>query len=210
MLCWFSGVHLIAGVRQKEEKMNNYINLTIRHMCDFGFQLRDTFHPEHNYDDYYTNNNSYNGKRQFEVIWVETDGYPSISANKRYNVPPLECVAYDSYKIEMPNRYKLSSREDVVIHETVHFLQWNTSELDDNYVQYDGSNYREYIGQRSEMEAHLVQVSYILESMQQYFFEKVQSDLRAYFLQTISELKESMDHGKALNMLLKAKEVGLI
>ncbi|TOB12125.1 hypothetical protein CGK12_24425 [Vibrio parahaemolyticus] len=60
------------------------------------------------------------------------------------------------------------------------------------------------------MEAHLVQVSYILESMQQYFFEKVQSDLRAYFLQTINELKESMDHGKALNMLLKAKEVGLI
>ncbi len=179
-------------------------------MNAFGFQLRDTFHLTHNYDDFYTNSNSYNGKRLFDVIWIETDGYPSVNANKRYNVPALECVAYDSYKIEMPNRYKMLSREDVVIHETVHFLQWNTSELDDNYIQYNGSNYREYISQRSEIEAHLVQVSYILESMQQYLFEKVKSDLRVYFFATINELKANMDHGKAIDMLLKAKEVGLI
>ncbi|CAH1534480.1 conserved hypothetical protein [Vibrio owensii] len=190
--------------------MENYLNTTIQHMNEFGFEFRDTFHSSQNYDDFYTNDNSYNGKRHFDITWVETNGFPQVNANKRYNIPTLKCVAYDAYKIEMPNRYKLLDREDVVIHETVHFLQWNTSEMDSNYIHYDGKNYREYIGQRSEMEAHLVQISYILSSMKQHFIENVNEELRAYFTNTIGELKLKMEQEKALTMLLKAKEVGLI
>jgi hypothetical protein len=178
-------------------------------MSQFKFRLRDTFHPQQNVDDFYANGCKYEGPRHFGVDWIETDGFPRVNANKRYTIESCQCVAYDRYRIEMPERYRTLGRNDVIIHETVHFLQWNTNEDEEGYIQFDGKNYREYVSQRTELEAHLVQISYILENMKDYFSEKVPEDLRQSFVTSIEALKARMDEKEAVEFLLKSKAIGL-
>lgn len=62
----------------------------------------------------------------------------------------------------MPDKYRKMQRADPVIHECVHFLQHQTTEEERGYIncKADRSNYREYISQRCEMEAHIVQLAY--------------------------------------------------
>jgi hypothetical protein len=179
-------------------------------MLQFDFKLRDTFLPQRNIDDFYANGNKYDGPRQFGIDWIETDGYPQVNANKSYSINDFECVAYDRYRIEMPERYRRLGRYDVVIHETVHFLQWNTNEDDEAYIDYTGNNYIEYLSQRCELEAHIVQVAYILENMQDYFFQKVPEELQKYFQQTIRSLMKNMNHADAIEILMKSKSIGLL
>lgn len=189
--------------------MDNYLIQTIEHMAQFKFRLRDSFHPNQNVDDFYANGNKYEGPRHFGVDWVETDGYPQVNANKRYTIENCQCVAYDRYRIEMPLRYRDLGRDDVIIHETVHFLQWNTNEDEENYIYFSGDNYKEYVGQRTEMEAHLVQISFILENMKEYFFQNVPEEMREFFTSTITALKKEMNEIQAIDLLLKSKAIGL-
>ena len=110
----------------------------------------------------------------------------------------------------MPERYRRLGRYDVVIHETVHFLQWNTNEDDEAYIDYTGNNYIEYLSQRCELEAHIVQVAYILENMQDYFFQKVPEELQKYFQQKIQSLMKNMNYADAIEILMKSKSIGLL
>jgi hypothetical protein len=131
-------------------------------MKELRVPVRDTYCHTNNFDDFYTNGNRYNGSRLLKIEWVETEGFPAMSADQIYQIPSYQSAAYDAYSIVMPNRYKIMGRDDPIIHELVHFLQHNSTEEDSRYIKFTGQNYSEYLGQRVELEAHAVQVLYIL------------------------------------------------
>jgi hypothetical protein len=140
--------------------INNIIEQTEQLMNEFGIPLRDTWAgiTGYNYDDYYSNGNVCNGKRHFGIIQKE-DGFADTKIGRGYNIDGFNSTAYDNYKIRIPQR--LLSFMHPIIHETVHFLQANTLEEDSKYVNYNGQNLTEYIAQRTELEAHFVQIKYI-------------------------------------------------
>ncbi len=177
----------------------------------FGFETRDTFSLERNFDDYYANNNSFNGPRHFAVVWIQ-NGYPGVSAERWYPINGFDSVAYNEYKIEMPERYRTLAREDVIYHETTHFLQKNTIECERNYIRFDGTNYEEYISQRCEYEAHLVQIKYIVDEMSGYLSTKASEAEIAAFIDSVHTLSAGSAVDRALggSVIMRAKELSIV
>ncbi|MGF1850527.1 hypothetical protein L4C44_01380 [Vibrio satsumensis] len=191
--------------------MNHYVNKTLELMEFFGFETRDTFLVDQNLDDFYVNDNSYNGPRHFDVVWV-CDGYPGVNAERRYSLEGFESVAYNEYKIEMPERYRTLGREDIIYHETAHFLQKNTVENEENYIRFDGTNYVDYISQRCEYEAHLVQIKYIIDEMSEYLATKASDTELASFTSSVLALSTGtpVDKSMGISVILRAKELAII
>lgn len=140
-----------------------YIAKAIKLMEELRVPVRDTYSESHNFDDFFTNGKRCNGPRLLKIEWVETTttGFPEVKS-KLYPIEQHASVAYDAYSIVMPNRYLETGRDDPIIHELVHFLQHNTTDEDSRYIKFNGRNYSEYLAQRLELEAHAVQVLYIL------------------------------------------------
>lgn len=139
-----------------------YLDKTLALMNEFHVRIRDTYDLPSNADDFYSNGSRYDGPRLFKIDWVDTVGYPEMKSNRVYQIPGFQSAAYDAFMIVMPSRYKSIGRDDPIIHECVHFLQHNTVEEDSKYIRFTGQNYVEYLVQRVELEAHLVQVAYSL------------------------------------------------
>lgn len=190
--------------------MNDYINKALKQMKALGFEVRDTYIPHNNQDDFYINGNTYGGISHFRIEWIDTNGCPGIRANKQYSIPNYESVAYDDYRIEMPLRYKELDREDAIIHETTHFIQKNTKDDESNYIQFNNSNYPQYIGQRTEYEAHLVQISHIIENQLDYYNSKIPENMRDEFESNIECLQNQPDTSIGIRLILKAKNLKLI
>lgn len=140
---------------------NEYLFKTAALMNELRVPVRDTYDPTINFDDFYSNGNRHHGPRLFKIEWVDTAGFPEMKGNKIYHIPPYQSAAYDANVIIMPSRYKSIGRDDPIVHECVHFLQHNTVEEDLRYIKFTGANYTEYLSQRVELEAHLIQVAYI-------------------------------------------------
>jgi hypothetical protein len=129
-------------------------------MREFHIELRDTYSPDWNFDDAITNGRL-NGPRLVRIDWVDSPD-TAQTASKIYPLESKKSAAYDSARITIPNKFKNQLRTDPIVHECVHFLQHNTLELDALYVRNTPDNYPVYVAQRPELEAHVVQLQYML------------------------------------------------
>lgn len=187
-----------------------YLAKSLNLMSKFDFCVRDTYHSDANYDDYYSNGGRYNGARLFKVEWADTIKYPQVEANKKYSIQNFKSVAYDAYRIVMPERYRRNGRDDPIIHECVHFLQRNTIEEDGNYIDYDGHNYIQYVLQRVELEAHIVQIAYIFEDCSHYRDSMLDTFVQNRIQNMLDKYKTAPDEKYALKLIIECKERNLI
>ena len=166
-------------------------------MKRLGIPFRDTWNGwgNNNLDDYHTNG-GYGGPVQFRIEFDANVKYCQVAGNKRYSVPSYKHIAYDGYRIQVPSR--MQDRVDVIIHETAHFLQVSTREEESNYVDFNGSNYEQYISQRTELEAHTIQLYYMSESHEVMIPEGIVSDIC------------SRDQSKWVHGIIHAKCLGII
>ena len=84
-----------------------------------------------------------------------------------------------------------------MVHELVHFLQHNTIEEDNAYVPFDGQNYPGYLGQRVELEAHAVQLRYIMEYDARRFSRLSVDDGRDF----VTEIMREIEFGASLDKI---------
>lgn len=141
------------------------INLTEDLMRRNDILIRDTWdsYDGKNFDDYFVNGNSFHLKKHISIILKE-DGYTEVKSERCYPVLNFKHSAYDCFQIMVPKRiYPL---KHPIIHELVHFLQENNKEQDESYINYNGSNPKEYLSQRCELEAFFVQIKFICEQVE--------------------------------------------
>lgn len=179
-------------------------------MNEFRVPVRDTYHPAINFDDFYSNGNRHHGPRHFNIEWTNTAEYPEMKSNKIYHISPYQSAAYDSNTIIMPNRYKSIGRDDPIVHECVHFLQHNTVEEDLRYIKFTGINYIEYLTQRVELEAHLVQLVYIFRENAIHRDAQLSSSEQELVNEALNEIKGGGDIEITKKALLLCKERALI
>ena len=124
--------------------------------------IRDTWdnYDGKNFDDYYINGNSYDKQKLINVI-LKDEGITEMKAEGFYTIYNFKHLAYNNSQIFIPKR--LYPLKHPIVHEIVHFLQENTAQRDKEYITFNGKNYTEYISQRSELEAHFIQIKYLCE-----------------------------------------------
>ena len=179
-------------------------------MNELRISIRDTYRDTENLDDFYSNGSRYNGPRLLKIEWLETTAFPEMTANKIYTIEQFNSSAYDGYTIRMPVRYQPLGRDDPIIHELVHFLQHNTSDEDSRYVTFTGSNYREYLEQRVELEAHAVQVLHILRTNPAHVAKHLSSSEIALIKSSLDQLAEGKALSTAIPSLILCKDRQLI
>jgi len=170
-----------------------------------GILIRDTWngYDGENLDDGFENNGQSGGVKLVDIIKIK-DG-KAAAHGVPYMVDGYNSVAYDSFKIYIPER--LAYKMHPVIHESVHFLQHNTLELDKNYVEQkseDIEDYRAYIEQRAELEAHFVQLLYIDE----HELALTNKEIKREFKKRLQEAL--IDSTKRVEFILYAKCIGVI
>lgn len=190
--------------------MQNIINKTIELMSFFGFKTRDTFDLNYNYDDMYVNDGYLNGPRHFHIVWGEYN-CPGING-ECYQLPDRESLSYNQCRIEMPERYRTQNRDDVFYHETTHFLQRNTQQDESNYISFNGRNYPEYVSQQSEYEAHLVQIKFIFDEMNDYLLTKIDEGVAETIRNEIAALSNSALTKKTngVSLIIKLRELDVL
>jgi len=194
-----------AGMTADEIKI---ITLTEGLMRDLRIPVRDTWHglAGKNLDDWFSNGCRYDGPRLFSISADNSVPTAQQSANRRYNVLPCLSLAYDAVHIRYPQRLS-NRRDEILVHETAHFLQHNSAQEEKNYISFNGQNFLYYMAQRVEIEAHLVQLFYLT----QYNIERLRSF--GYVADTFAaEIKNVIARGKMapLNFILQAKTRELI
>lgn len=187
-----------------------FLAKTIELMSAFSIPVRDTFRADSNLDDFYSSGNCYGGPRLFDVEWAVTDGFPQVKANRKYEINGFQSVAYDNYKIVMPERYKTNGRDDPIIHECVHFLQCNTTNEDNNYIQFTGDNYLQYASQRVELEAHIVQIAYIIREKTAYCDAVMDKTKQLQVIDMLSRCQPTINTRSAIQAVVTCKNGGLI
>lgn len=183
---------------------------TIELMSALSIPVRDTFRPDSNLDDFYSNGNCYGGPRLFDVEWAVTDGFPQVKANKKYEIRGFQSVAYDNYKIVMPERYKNNGRDDPIIHECVHFLQCNTTNEDNNYIQFSGNNYIQYVSQRVELEAHIVQIAFMIREKAAYCDAVMDKTTQLQVTDMLNAYAATINPRSAIQAIITCKNAGMI
>lgn len=183
--------------------------ITLDYMTRFGFQVRDTFAESLNLDDQITNGHP-NGPRLARIEIADTFGFAAMSG-KFYKIKGFQSIAYDAYVITIPQRLVNDGRDDPIIHECVHFLQHSTYELERAYVDYEiqANNYLEYVSQRSEFEAHLVQIAYILERCPNYT-QRIPSEMQQKVRQRLAAFKTTPNLENGINAIMTAQKASLI
>lgn len=182
-----------------------FLSIVENLMTESNIEIRDTWKgwSSFNYDDFYTNGNSYGGTKLFDII-IKENGRSDIGANKVYTIPNFKSAGYDNFQVRIPKR--LLALKHPIIHEIVHFLQHNTVELDENYVVFDETNYKEYVSQRAELEAHFIQILYI----EKFELEKLnlKKEVEKEF---IRKVRNCLENSKSrLELILYSKSIGII
>jgi hypothetical protein len=136
------------------------------------------------------------------LVWSKDENTAQVKS-RRYSIDKFSSVAYNEYKIVVPAHYRASDRLDVVIHECVHFLQVNSLTDESNYIRFNGVNYKDYLTQRSELEAHTVQIAYLLENLPAYVGTKLTTTEQHCVQAAIEKLKL----GQSINCFLPALEI---
>lgn len=149
------------------EQTKDLIEQTEKLMRELGIPIRDTwtgFHGE-NQDDLQTNGNL-NGPRLVNIEIIP-DGKPHALGGPVYQVNGFTSQAHDKFSIRIPQKHV--DHRHVYIHELVHFLQRTNEELGETYKELESrsyQHYQDYVNQRSEREAHFVQLNYIMRNEQ--------------------------------------------
>ncbi|WP_179019402.1 hypothetical protein [Winogradskyella forsetii] len=188
-----------------ESEKIKLLNLTENLMTESKIEIRDTWKgwEDFNYDDFYSNGNAHKNPKLFDII-IKENGHSETSANKSYSIPNFKSLAYDNFKISIPKR--LTNLEHPIIHEIIHFLQHSTAESEKNYIAYNGTNYEVYVNQRTELEAHFVQLLYI----EKFELNKLnlEKDIENEF---ISKVKKSLRNPEyRLELILYSKSKSII
>jgi len=187
-----------------------YIARTCVLMAELQIPIRDTYSKDDNLDDFYSNGGRYGGPRLVKVSYEDSDGISEMKANRIYHVPPLRSAAYDAFSIVVPNRFRADGRDDPIVHELVHFLQHNTVEEDSRYIKFNGTNYDQYLCQRTEMEAHSVQVLDILRTNPQYCARSLSEEDANALQAALDQLSRGGSLNSFFPMLQLCKARGLI
>lgn len=148
-----------------EEDKKELLSVVKSLMMRANIEVRDTWkgYNGENFDDAIQNNGESGGPRLFDIISCQ-EGKARVEGHSIYNINGFKSAAYDNFKVHIPQR--LLNSKHPIIHECVHFLQHNTEEIDKQYIplkSHSEEDYRTYIQQRCETEAHFVQIMYIIE-----------------------------------------------
>lgn len=140
--------------------VNELIAMTEDCFRELNIPMRDTWKglAGENLDDTRLNGAT-GGKRH---VRIEAANVPFCQIKAKIDdLPGYTSVAYSDYVVQVPDRMK--DREDALIHEFAHFLQANTRADEANYIMCkpDMTNMPAYYGQRTEREAHLIQLYYL-------------------------------------------------
>lgn len=109
----------------------------------------------------------------------------------------------------MPERYR-DVHDHPIVHECVHFLQHTTCEAEKNYICFNGSNYLEYVRQRCEYEAHVVQIVYIFKYSPGYVLDKLGSKTFEALNEESQIFIQKQNSAQGIKMILACKNSGLI
>lgn len=195
--------------------VDEYLHTAEHHMAELGIKLRDTFAWNRNLDDWYANGNQFGGPRHVQIKVLDELEKSQVHG-KTYEIPNFACVAYDSYQLQIPKRLLDLGRDDPVVHEAVHFLQWNTRADEKAYRAYDPTGgrgrfaYLDYIAQRVEIEAHVVQVRYIFVEKPDYRDAKINPALRAQIETLLEEIRKTKNLSRGIEIVGLCKNAGLI
>ena len=195
----------LEGV-SKENK--GLLETTLYLMAELNIRTRDTFRKNQNLDDFYSNGNVYNGHRRFEIKFDDKVPYAIGGAKKAYEIPGLVSIAWDSYIIRVPSR--LAPRIDPIIHECVHFLQHSTLEEERKYPRSPTTTPLEYIRQRTELEAHLVQILYIIKYDKHRLNKHLSVKQQTEVVDMLKIYKEKQSDGAGFQAYLICNNAGLI
>lgn len=161
--------------------MHEIAEKTIKILLEKKIQIRDTIFPYYvkmnrhvNVDNFYKNGRKYNYDDPFksDVVYDENLMFGGISGAKgykAYQVANCKSIAFDLSPIVLHPRYFGNNGSHVIAHELVHKLQHVTMQEENQYINFNGKNWNEYISQRTELEAHYVQCIYIIRSDNQWF-----------------------------------------
>ncbi|RZJ89294.1 MAG: hypothetical protein EOO20_11375 [Chryseobacterium sp.] len=116
-----------------EEKKREILEITERLMNEASITIRDTWTglEGENLDDGFHNNGESGGPRLFDVLFTR-QGKNHVGGHIIYPIPGFNSVAYDNYKIKIPERNR--DKKHIIIHETVHFLQHMTEKEEAQYI----------------------------------------------------------------------------
>ncbi len=174
-------------------------------MWRLAIPIRDTWRglKGDNLDDFHANGGRYYGSRLFAISFRASQ-LQAEHKGKKYSIPDFVSLAWDNCHVCVPER--LRGRDDVLVHETTHFLQHITSEEDTVYLKYDPvrPNYMAYLTQRCEMEAHQTQLFYVATEKRE---RLITAGLEP---QRIARILEERDNTSILKILIQCAEVGVI
>ncbi|RZK02307.1 MAG: hypothetical protein EOO46_18650 [Flavobacterium sp.] len=167
--------------------------------------IRDTWkgYDGENMDDGIING-IWNGPRHVSIEIVE-DGKAQVNAGFVYEVPEHNSRAHNQFKICIPIKH--SNNGHVFIHEIVHFLQRTTEEMNEKYIDLEShsiEDYRKYVGQRCEREAHYAQLLYIKEHESRLVNENAVTE----FENRLS--KSTLDNEDLIGLCIYAKNNGIL
>jgi len=161
-------------------KMHPIAKNTLKLMLKKGIKIRDTLFPYSQGDRKYVNLDNYyiNGKKykiddpfKVDIIWNSSSKFGGKSGAKGlkvYSVPQLKSLALDISPIIIHPRYSAFYGNHVIAHELVHKFQHLTHAEEKNYIEFNRSNWLEYMSQRVELEAHFIQCIYLFRFTRQW------------------------------------------
>jgi hypothetical protein len=186
-------------------EINEFVEQAERLMRYAGIPFRDTWLglSGENMDDAIQNGGKSGGPRLLAVI-AKPSGKAEAINQGTYSNDSFDCLAYDSFKILIPER--LSGRKDVIMHELVHFLQFSPKVQAEPYIGYNEAtdNYEAYVSQRSETEAHFIQLHYLMEKTGVMRAPEERIDFRIRLQEAIC------DPSKRVAMIMEAKDKGVL
>jgi hypothetical protein len=130
--------------------------------------------------------------------------------SKICKVPGCNSMGYESANILMPTRFRESGRDDIIVHECVHFLQHNTEEEDRRYIRFQNGNYFQYFAQRVELEAHLIQVAYLSRGDSEHWNSHMDDVSKSAVITVLDKVRQGEPPAFAVPTLLMCKGRGLL
>ncbi len=191
---------------------DEYLNKTIALMNRFHIPVRRTYSPTYNYDDFLINGRKHDGPRHFSIEFLETNAWATVTG-KPYVFPGEPALAWDGYKILIPERLRRAGRaDDVIIHECVHFLQHTTLEEEKAYITFNitDQNWAAYLGQRVELEAHFIQIAYMFTERESYVQSKLNVEDRNFVWDAIGKCMGGQPLSSATDAVFKCKTAALV
>jgi len=187
------------------EETQKLVEQTEKMMHELNVPVRDTWkgYSGENLDDGMTNGIWY-GPRLLN-IQIVADGTPAAQAGWVYEVDGHQSRAHDKFTIHIAK--KDLENKHVFVHELVHFLQRTNEELGETYVplkSHTYEDYEKYVDQRSEREAHFVQLHYIISNE----LQLIPEEIKASFISMIKGT--SLFDPNFPEICISAKENGIL